>query len=122
MKLFHFTPTKYHQDILLAGLKINTGNTGFCREFDKNYRIEFSTKQHGLQPIFLTSNPSKTVETMLGNSFENFALLSITEATVIPEHYPMVFVDLKLAPWDGFSYVCKHDIDITKIKTHAFMV
>ena len=65
MELYHITKEKYLTTILMEGLKINSGKTGFCRkDAHKRYKSIY-----GMQPIFLTNDVEFISKTMLTNGW-----------------------------------------------------
>lgn len=108
MEYFHFTLPEFLSDILAVGLRINSGHEGAGRN-----KVDFYKTHFGMQPIFLTTNPDRTIETMLGSSARRYVLLKVDPPSVIEERYPKLF-DCE-PPWDGFSYVCLQDIKRVKL-------
>lgn len=65
MELYHITKEKYLTSILIEGLKINSGKTGFCKkDAHKIYKSNY-----GVQPIFLTNDIEFISKTMLTNGW-----------------------------------------------------
>jgi len=61
MLLYHITKEKYLTDILITGLKINSGKIGFCKkDVHKTYK-----RIYGMQPLFLTNDIDYIFKTML---------------------------------------------------------
>jgi hypothetical protein len=65
MELYHITKEKYLTSILIEGLKINSGKTGFCKK-DAHKRYK---SYYGMQPIFLTNDIEFISKTMLTNGW-----------------------------------------------------
>lgn len=66
-ELFHITKEKYLPNILLEGLRVNSGKIGFCKkEIHKEYK-----EKYGYQPIFLTNDINYISKTMLTNKWVN---------------------------------------------------
>lgn len=61
MTLYHITKEKHLPSILIEGLKVNSGKTGFCKkEVHKDYKFLYE-----MQPIFLTNDIEFISKTML---------------------------------------------------------
>lgn len=73
MILYHITKEKYLPNILIEGLKINSGKIGFCKkDVHKTYK-----RIYNMQPLFLTNNIEYILKTMLTKKWIREKVVSI---------------------------------------------
>lgn len=123
--LYHITKNKYIDDILICGLKINSGYCGFVNKF---YIKEYY-KKYGMQPIILTNNIEYIIKTQLTSKFiKNCSVLSINvNGLYIEDEYKNLNKNWSLYynSYDDMydncknyynkSFICKENINLIKI-------
>lgn len=127
--LYHITPHKNLDKILVEGLLPDTKNRGICVLNSREQKRRLA-KKYGMQPIFLTTNPKLVIGTQAGPGWVktyNPVLLKIDTANLILEdefdylkekwgkQYISYEAAIKAHPL-GVHYICRHPIPKESIK------
>ena len=80
MRMFHITKGKFVPGIIVHGLRINSGKLGFCSSLSA-YLANVKSK-YGMQPIFLTDDPTYIVEHMLSPTWTKTHKATLVEVEV----------------------------------------